>query len=85
MPFSITWPTLKHFYIEHTKLESLAPPPMPENDTASLNTDLAVRLARRERTITCIRDAELLASSHERTDWCQIAAAASLHALPSAS
>ena len=85
MPFSITWPTLNHFYIEHTELESRWHPPKTTVDTASLNTDLAVRLARRERTITCITDAELLASSHERTDWCQIAAAASLHALPSAS
>ena len=81
VPFSITWPTLNHFYIEHRELEPLAP---PENDTVSLNRSSRC-LARRERTITCIRDTELLASSHERTDWYQIAAAASLHALPSAS
>ena len=83
MLFSITHgPPSTTLYLTDTAGVALAP---PENDTASLNTDLAVRLARRERTITCIRDAELLASSHERTDWYQIAAAASLHALPSAS
>ena len=71
-------------FILNTRCWKVAGAP-PENDTASLNTDLAVRLARRQRTMSCIRDGELLASSHERTDWCQIAAAASLHALPSAS